>query len=215
MTNQEFIESISLEGEIWKDVVGYEGYYMVSSLGRVASLNRVRYNGTTPYDIKPKVIKPCPKDNDYLVVSIYKEPQRRKTHYVHRIVAEAFCENPCNKPHIDHINAIKQDNRADNLRWVTQIENNRNPISSIKISLSKKGKNNAKLSHPIVSIDENGVVTHYCSISYAHRIGLSGYKITRCCKGLTASYKDCKWMYLSDYEAQVSMSKNSNTPKDN
>lgn len=40
MTNQEFIESISLEGEIWKDVIEYEGLYMVSSYGRVVSLER-------------------------------------------------------------------------------------------------------------------------------------------------------------------------------
>lgn len=208
MTNQEFIESISLPNEEWRDVVGYEGFYMVSSFGRVMSLARPTFNGVSEYFTNPRIIKCCPKNNDYLVVSIYKEPQKRKTHYVHRMVAEAFCDNPCNKPHIDHINAIKQDNRAVNLRWVTQIENNRNPISSIKISLSKKGKNNAKLSHPIVSIDENGKVIHYCSIAFAVVLGFSRYKITQCCKGLSTSYNSCKWMYLSDYKTLINKSKN-------
>jgi hypothetical protein len=200
MTNQEFIESISLPNEEWRDVVGYEGCYMVSNLGRVVSLSRTTFNGVSNYLTKPRIIKPCPKNNDYLVVSIYKEPQKRKTHYVHRLVAQSFCKNPCNKPHIDHINANKQDNRAENLRWVTQIENNRNPKSSIKISLAKKGKNNAKLSYPVVSIDDKGVVTHYCSLSYAGNMGLSRYKITLCCKGCSTSYNNCKWMFLSDYE---------------
>lgn len=209
MTNQEFIESVSLPNEEWRDVVGYEGYYMVSNLGRVVSLSRTTFNGVSNYLTKPRIIKPCPKNNDYLVVSIYKEPQKRKTHYVHRLVAQSFCKNPCNKPHIDHINANKQDNRADNLRWVTQIENNRNPKSSIKISLAKKGKNNAKLSYPVVSIDDKGMATYYCSLSYAENMGLSRYKITLCCKGYSTSYNNCKWMYLSDYENLINKSKNS------
>ena len=44
MTNKEFIKSISLEGEIWKDVIGYEGTYMVSSKGRICSLGRLLIN---------------------------------------------------------------------------------------------------------------------------------------------------------------------------
>lgn len=174
---------------------------MVSSFGRVASLSRLTFNGVSQYFTKQRIIKSCPKDNGYLVVSIYKKPQQRKTHHVHRIVAEAFCDNPYNKPHIDHINADRRDNRAENLRWVTQQENNANPRSSIKISLSKKGKNNTKLSHPVVSIDKNNKITHYCSLSYASSVGLSRYKIDRCCRGLSDNYNDCKWMYLSDYEA--------------
>lgn len=215
MTNQEFIESISLEGEIWKDVVGYEGLYMVSSFGRIISLSRKIRSKLNPYFSQPKIVQSCVKSNGYLVVSIYKEPQQRKTHHIHRLVAQAFCDNPHNKPHIDHINANKLDNRAENLRWVTQQENNQNPASSIKISLSNKGKNNAKLSHPVVSIDESGQVSHYCSIAFAGRLGFSRYKITRCCNGFLDLYVGKKWLYLSDYESQVSMSKNPNIPKDN
>ena len=45
---------------------------------------------------------------------------------VHRLVAKAFCENPNNHPVVDHINHIRHDNRAENLRWVTQSQNNVN-----------------------------------------------------------------------------------------
>lgn len=209
MTNEEFIKSISLEGEIWKDVVGYEGYYMVSNIGRILSLSRLIRSELNPYFSKPKIVQSCAKSNGYLVVSIYKEPQQRKTHHVHRLVAEAFCDNPQNKPHIDHKNADKKDNRAENLRWVTQAENNKNPLSSIKISRTLKGKVGNKNSHPIVSINESGEVAHYCSISVAGSFGFSRYKITRCCKGLIDSYDSKKWMYLSDYETLINMSKNS------
>ena len=48
---------------------------------------------------------------------------------IHRAVAELFVENPDNKPQVDHIDGNVFNNRADNLRWVTMAENNRNPIS--------------------------------------------------------------------------------------
>lgn len=63
---------------------------------------------------------------------------------IHRMVAEAFVENsdPINKTHVDHIDGNRNNNRADNLRWVTQAENNRNPITRKRFSDSHKGKPN-------------------------------------------------------------------------
>lgn len=52
--------------------------------------------------------------------------QTKQTLRVHKLVAEAFIENPDNKPYVDHINRITTDNKATNLRWVTPIENSLN-----------------------------------------------------------------------------------------
>lgn len=208
MTNEEFIKSISLEGEEWRDVVGYEGLYMASSLGRIISLPRKAYNGHVYFLTKHRVMSQGKKSNGYLVIVLYDKPNFSKTFYVHRLVAKAFCDNPCNKPHIDHINANKQDNRAVNLRWVTQKENNNNPITSNKISMFKKGKRDAKQCHALVSINENNNITCYPSISYLRALGLSWFKVHKCCTGKADTYNGLKWMYLSDYEALTNKSKN-------
>lgn len=62
MTNEEFIKSITIEGEEWKDVTGYEGYYMVSSFGRVVS-----------FQVKPRLLNPYIDKYGYYNVNIYKD----------------------------------------------------------------------------------------------------------------------------------------------
>lgn len=65
-----------------------------------------------------------------------------KKYKVHRLVAEVYLPNPDGKSCIDHINTNRSDNRVENLRWVTQKENNNNPMSRKNLSESLKGENN-------------------------------------------------------------------------
>lgn len=107
--------------EIWKDIEGYEGKYQVSNLGNVKSIN---YNRTG----KEKLLRPMKLRNGYLIVRLCVN-NKVKAYLTHRLVAQAFIENPGNRPCLDHINTIRTDNRADNLRWCTYKENNNNPIT--------------------------------------------------------------------------------------
>ena len=102
--------------EEWKDVKGYEGLYKVSNLGNVYS-----------YHTK-KILKQHSDKYGYrqVVLCFKGKPNCKK---VHRLVAIAFIDNPNNKPAIDHINGIKNDNKVNNLRWVTNKENSNNPIT--------------------------------------------------------------------------------------
>ena len=109
--------------EVWRDVKGYEGLYQVSSDGRVKSLERkfIDKIGRERY-VKECILKSAIDRYGYPLVSLY-AGGKQKMHTVHRLVCEAFHENPDNKPQVNHINEIKTDNRASNLEWATAREN--------------------------------------------------------------------------------------------
>ncbi len=131
------------EKEIWKDVLGYEGLYQVSNLGRVKSLSRKLNFGWT-YRITPsKILKPSLRKRKsdfeigYFVVGLHKNG-KTKYIYIHRLVATHFIPNSKNKPQIDHIDGNTANNKASNLRWCTVKENNNFEIHKIRQSLSQK-----------------------------------------------------------------------------
>jgi len=118
-----------MEKEIWKPVVGFEGWYEVSSFGRLRSVDRVEVNanGVTRH-LKGKMISTSSLSHGY-PVAVLMRPGEKKMVRIHRLVAKAFIQNPENKPCIDHIDTNRANCRKDNLRWVDNKENSNNPIS--------------------------------------------------------------------------------------
>ena len=97
--------------EIYRDVLGYEGRYQVTSWGRVYSVEKERF------------LIPQENEKGYLRVSLTEENGRRKHKKVHRLVATAFIPNPENKPQVNHKDGNKSNNSFTNLEWVTDEEN--------------------------------------------------------------------------------------------
>lgn len=97
--------------EIWKDIVGYEGLYQVSNLGRVKSLNYGKSG-------KEGLLKPKTRKNGYLEIGLRKE-KKSKYILVHRLVALAFVDGYEEGLVVNHIDENKQNNVWTNLEWVT------------------------------------------------------------------------------------------------
>ena len=153
MTNEEFIKSVSLEGEIWKDVVGYEGYYVVSNLGRIATLSHTVsftsvYNGVEvkkTFNTKQYLRKLHRGKYGYMECTL-RDSKRIKLMKVHRIVAEAFIPNSQSLPSINHKDEDKTNNKVENLEWCTCLYNDNYGTRNKRL---KKSVSNAHKKRPI------------------------------------------------------------------
>lgn len=105
--------------EIWKDVIGFEGFYQVSDLGNVRSF--VIYRNSTRAN--PKAMVPCRDSRGYYNFTVKKCFREKRTLYIHREVAKAFKPNPNNYKLVRHLNDVKTDNRVNNLAWGTYQHN--------------------------------------------------------------------------------------------
>lgn len=170
--------------EEWRPVVGYEGRYEVSNLGRVRSIDRLVYHkeSNTYHKVKGILLSLCLDRKGYQFVALGAGRNNQKR--VHRLVAEAFIPNPENKKFIDHINTIRTDNRIDNLRWVTCSENCNNPNSLSKRTI------------PVVQIDPktNEVIKKWPSVSSVER-AFNSKNISACCNGKIKTSRGYIWRH--------------------
>jgi hypothetical protein len=116
---------IKLNVEVFRSIDGYESY-AISSFGRVKNV------------ITGKILKARNGKYGYLRVNLY-EYRVMKTHQVHRLVANAFIDNPDDKLCVDHKNNDKTNNHISNLRFATNKENQQNSKLSIKNTSGAKG----------------------------------------------------------------------------
>lgn len=130
--------------EEWRDIEGYEGLYQVSDWGRIKGLERFSTNNIF---IKEHIKSKHSDKDGYEMVNL-KKNGKHSTKKVHRLVANAFIPNLENKPLVDHINGIRDDNRVENLRWFTSKENSNTPLArehnseSSKKSVRKRNRDN-------------------------------------------------------------------------
>lgn len=183
--------------EEWREVKGYEGLYEVSNYGNVRSLARkVEYlkNGRViTQRLKGKMLKPGNHDG-YKSVILCKN-RKTKSKQVHRLVAEAFIENPLNKQEVNHIDENPSNNNVNNLEWVTHIENSRHGTRGQRIAKANTG--NPLTSRQIFQYTEDGeLVGTYASPRVAEiETGFSRNSISSALYNNTHRLKGYIWKF--------------------
>ena len=124
------------EQEEWKDIIGYEGFYKISSLGRMKSLERIEKNGSGGFRLRREyIVKTSLGKSGYLQVNLSLNGIK-KNFLIHRLVLETFCPIDIKKS-VNHKDGNKINNRLNNLEWVTHKENTSHAID---IGLIKSGE---------------------------------------------------------------------------
>lgn len=108
--------------EVWRDVVGYEGLYIVSNLGNIMSLPRFREKAGQKVYYCGRMLKQAITPNGYTKVTLFKDGTPKQTS-VHRVVAQAFLGD--SDLEVNHKNEIKTDNSVENLEYLSQRDNTR------------------------------------------------------------------------------------------
>ena len=153
--------------QVWKDIKNYEGLYEVSNYGNVRSLKfgKIRY------------LKPANNGNGYNDVILCKNGQKK--HFkVHRLVANAFIENPNNYPQINHKDEDKTNNKVENLEWCDNQYNTRYSKARQVMGIGENGRKTILLG---ATVDGDSLGYKFQSVAAAangkfNKIGNHKYK---------------------------------------
>lgn len=193
--------------EEWKDIEGYPNY-MVSNLGRVKSLGNDKTR-------KEKILNGCKDKDGYFQIKLSKEG-KVKMYKVHRLVAQAFLDNPNNLPEVNHKDEDKTDNiiwinddgsvdyNKSNLEWCDRNYNNNYGSHNEMVSKALKNRKglSKRFSKPILQFTKNNeFVRRWNSAKDVEReLGIHHSIICMCCKGKQKTAYGYKWGYEKDYE---------------
>ncbi len=178
--------------EIWKDIKGYEGLYQVSNLGRIKSLSReCKHSLGGNRKVTERIIKLTKDKDGYYKVMLHKNTEN-KTFRVHRLVAQAFINNPTNAEIVNHKDENPSNNRVDNLEWCNKKYNN---TYGTKIKRQSK-----KIKREVYQYDLQGnFINKYNSVKEAGTsLGVNRANIANCCRGLTKTAYGFIWRYTKE-----------------
>ena len=173
--------------EIFKDIEGYENLYQISDQGRVKALGNGGSNAS-----KEKILKPVKDGKKYLRVNLYKQG-KRKMCKIHRLVAQAFIDNPNNYEEVNHRDENPANNAVQNLEWVTPKYNINYGTRNERVAESNT--NHPNKSKQVLCIETGKI--YPSAMEAARQTGFNKSAIIRCCNGKLKTAYSYTWQYVS------------------
>ena len=183
--------------EQWKDIEGFEGYYQVSNIGRIRSLDReVRHSKNGTLTLKGKVLKGVMDKDGYLLVHLSKEG-KKKMFKVHRLVYSAFNGEIPSRMQVNHIDEDKMNNKLENLNLMTCKENIN--FGTRTERAAKTNTNNPLRSKPVIALNaDSKIVFEFPSTKEAGRQGFDQSHLSKCCRGEQKTHRGYRWKYKEE-----------------
>lgn len=167
--------------EKWLCIDGFDSRYMVSNEGRIYST------------LKGGCLKTFPNKDEYIKVG-FNFKGRKYNKFVHRLVAEYFCEGYSPDKEVNHKDGNRSNNAQSNLEWVTRTENVRDCAKRGTLNISSATQ---KRRVPVSQFTmENELLAEFDSIVNAAKItGCNKDNISKVCNGHRTSCGGYKWQY--------------------
>lgn len=161
--------------EIWKPVNGFEEKYEISNLGRIKNI-------LTKKNLKPQ------KRGNYLKATLFKNKKRHQIS-IHRLVAQAFIENPNHLPCVNHKDCNTYNNKAENLEWCSYIYN---------CNYGDRNKKNAESKYKKINqydLKGNYIATYNSIKEASEKLNIKHSYISKCVLGKRNKTKGYKFKY--------------------
>lgn len=183
-------------GEIWKDIVDYEGIYQVSNLGNVRSI-------VADEHYRSRILKPHSNGRGYLFVRLWKD-KKGKAFLIHRLVALAFIPNPNNYPHVNHKSEVKTDNNVENLEWCTAKYNSNYGTCVERLIATRNERKRFVAEKVVLQCDLQGnIIQEWKSLMDIERNGYCRRAVQNFFKRRLKTYRSCLWIPKLEYKEWI------------